>query len=366
MTLQGKGMMIWMIPRAENGDAEAIANVAKAAGLSHVLIKIADGPYAFNVDKTTKVDLIPPVAKALKAKGIQVWGWHYVYGNNPVGEAQIAIKRCKELGIEGYVIDAESEYKEAGKEAAAKTFMSTLRSGLPSLPVALCSYRFPTLHPQLPWKAFLDKCDINMPQVYWQSAHNPGAQLARTVKEFQAMTPIRPIVPTGPVYKVGDWQPTPSDIVEFMSTAQSLNLSAVNYFEWYYGRVIMKPVWDAIASYKWDPAPTKEDYPATYIKSLNARDINNIVQIYRSNCVHITADKTIQGTSAIKNWYSTLLTQKLPKATFELTGYTGSKNIRHFTWRASSSSGRVENGQDTFGILNNSIAYHFSYFTIQK
>ena len=111
MTLQGKGMMIWMIPRAENGDAEAIANVAKAAGLSHVLIKIADGPYAFNVDKTTKVDLIPPVAKALKAKGIQVWGWHYVYAYSPLAEADQAIQRVNELQLDGYIIDAEREFK---------------------------------------------------------------------------------------------------------------------------------------------------------------------------------------------------------------------------------------------------------------
>ena len=366
MTLQGKGFMIWMIPRAEGGNAEAIASAAKSAGLSHVLIKIADGPYAFNVDKTTKIDLIPPVAKALKAKGIQVWGWHYVYGNNPVGEAQIAIKRVKELGIDGYVIDAEAEYKESGKDVAAKKFMAELRGGLPSLPVALCSYRFPTLHPQLPWKIFLEKCDINMPQVYWQSAHNPGAQLTRTVKEFQAMTPYRPIIPTGPVYKVGDWQPTPKDVIEFMDTARSLNLTAANYFEWYYGRVIMRSVWDAIASYNWNPNPVQVDYPTRYINSLNTRDLNTILQIYRSNCVHITPDTTLQGTAAIRTFYSNLLNQKLPNANFELTGYTGSNNIRHFTWRASSSAGRVDNGQDTFGIINNTVAYHFSYFKIQK
>ena len=279
MAVKGKGFFIWKIPDCEGGDAKAIATVAKAARYSHVPIKIADGAYPTNVDPKTNADYCPAVVSALHAKGIQAWGWHYVYGNNPVGEAQIAIKRVKELGIEGYVIDAEAEYKESGKDVAAKKYMADLRSGLPNLPIALCSYRFPTLHPQLPWKIFLEKCDINMPQVYWQSAHNPGAQLTRTVKEFQAMTPYRPIIPTGPVYKVGDWQPTQKDVIEFMDTARSLNLTAANYFEWYYGRVIMRPVWDAIASYNWNPTPVPVDYPTRFINSLNTRDLNKILQI---------------------------------------------------------------------------------------
>ena len=61
MTLRGKGYYIWKIPNCENGDPAAIANVAAQAGLSHVLIKIADGVGSYNVDLTTGVDLVPPV-----------------------------------------------------------------------------------------------------------------------------------------------------------------------------------------------------------------------------------------------------------------------------------------------------------------
>jgi len=34
---------------------------------------------------------VAPVAAALHAKGIQVWGWHYVYGQQPVDEAKAAV-----------------------------------------------------------------------------------------------------------------------------------------------------------------------------------------------------------------------------------------------------------------------------------
>lgn len=364
MTLQGKGFMIWQIPRCEGGNADAIANAAQAAGLTHILIKIADGPYAYNKDKTTGRDLVPPVAQALRNKGIGVWGWHYVYGINPAGEAQMAIRRVQELGVEGYVIDAEVEYKEPGKDAAARRFMNDLRAALPNLPIGLSSYRFPTYHPQLPWKVFLDKCDLNMPQVYWQAAHNAGAQLRRSVREFQAMTPYRPVIPTGPVYKVGDWTPTPTDVIEFMDTARALNIPSVNYFEWYYGRTILKPVWDAISAYSWPPYPTPVDITQQYISALNSHNASLVANLFSPQGIHITAAQTVQGTTAIQNWYSNFFNQVLPNASFTLTGSSGTGNSRHLTWEAVSSGGKVKNGNDTIGMIDGKIAYHYSYFTV--
>ncbi len=114
MTLQGKGFYIWQIKRCEGGSAAAIANAAVQAGLSHVLIKIADGTNSYNIDSTSGADLVPAVKQALKARNIQVWGWHYVYGYDPTGEANIAIQRIQQLGLDGYAIDAEAQYKEPG------------------------------------------------------------------------------------------------------------------------------------------------------------------------------------------------------------------------------------------------------------
>jgi hypothetical protein len=364
MTLKGKGFMIWQIPRCEGGDAQKIANAAADAGLTHILIKIANGTLSYNVDKETNTDLVPPVIAALRAKGISVWGWHYVYGYNPVGEAQIAIKRIKELGLDGYSIDAEAEYKEPGKATAAKTYMAELRKSLPNLPIALCSYRYPSYHPQLPWKEFLEKCDINMPQVYWQSAHNPGDQLRRCVSEFQAMTPFRPIMPTGPVYRNYGWEPTVADIQEYLDTCVALNLSSTNFFTWTYARSILLPLWEAIAAYPWPSDTPPQEVPEQFIRALNTHDAAQVSNLYLPTAVHITAAQTIQGPDAIKAWYSTFLNQNLPNGIFKLTGTSGTGNSRHFTWEATSSNGKVLNGNDTIGIQNNKIAYHYSFFTI--
>ncbi|MCC6146891.1 MAG: nuclear transport factor 2 family protein [Anaerolineaceae bacterium] len=364
MTLQGKGFMIWQIARCEGGNAEAIANAAQAAGLTHILIKIADGPLPYNKDKTTGRDLVPPVVQSLRNRGIRVWGWHYIYGANPTGEAQIAIHRVQELGMEGYIIDAEVEFKQPGMDAAARRFMNDLRSGLPNLPIALSSFRFPTYHPQFPWKDFLDKCDYNMPQVYWQAAHNAGAQLQRSVREFQAITPYRPVIPTGPVYKAGDWAPAPADVVEFMDTARALNLPSANYFEWYYGRTSLRPVWDAIAAYSWPASPATPDLPHRYITALNSHDPATVAALYAPRGIHITAAQTVQGHDAIRTWFTNFFNQTLPNAIFTLTSSSGVGNSRHFTWEVRSPAGTIRNGNDTIGILDGKIAYHYSYFTI--
>jgi hypothetical protein len=86
--------------------------------------------------------------------------------------------------------------------------------------------------------------------------------------------------------------------------------------------------------------------------------------LYDSNGVHITAAQTVQGTDAIRNWYTTFLTQTLPNATFTLTGVSGSGNSRHFTWQANSSVGKVLNGNDTIGLINGKIGYHYKFFTV--
>jgi hypothetical protein len=370
MALEGKGFFIWQIRNTEGGNASAIANLADQANLTHVLIKIADGSYSYNVN-TNGVDLVPPVAQALRARGIQVWGWHYVYGDAPLDEANKAIQRIQQLNLQGYAIDAEGEYKDPGKAQAATQFMNRLRSAYPNLPIALCSYRFPSYHPQLPWREFLSQCTYNMPQVYWVSAHNPADQLRRSVSEFQGMSPFRPIIPVGSAYRSGSWSATANDVNEFMNTARNLNLSAANFWEWSNCRAYLPSVWNAIRDYRWGaptppPPPPPADIAVQLINTLNTHNPAQAAGLYTPNGVHVTAARTIQGPAAIQSWYQTLLTQLLPNATFSLVSYSGSGSSRHLTWTATSGAGHVNNGDDTLGLLDGKIAYHFSSFSVSR
>ncbi len=364
--LTGKGWYIWQIRRCEGGGAAAIASQAVQSGLSHVLIKVADGTSAYNLDPTTGADLVPAVIQELHSQNILCFGWQYVYGYDPIGEANIAILRSLQLGIDGFVIDAEDQYKLAGRDEAAAAYMSQLRIGLPNLPIALSSYRYPTYHPTLPWRQFLEKCDYNMPQVYWVEAHNPADQLIRSLREFQAISPFRPIIPTGSAYQQGSWAPTTSEILEFLQTARNLNMSAANFWEWGHTKLYLPALWDAVSSYSWPLDETNVDIIVQYFASLNEHDSARIAALYASNGVHVDADRTLQGTEAIRGWYQALFNQVLPNAMFELVELEGDQSTRSFTWTAESSAGNVTNGGDSMGIVGGKIVYHYSYFSVSK
>ncbi|MFL7892687.1 MAG: nuclear transport factor 2 family protein [Anaerolineales bacterium] len=363
-TLQGKGYFIWKIPSCENGDPKRIADLAHQAQLTHVLIKIADGVNSYNIYDGE--DLVPAVVRKLRELGIQIWGWHYIRGSNPLGEASKAIDRVNALQLDGYVIDAEGPYKERGKAAAAKKFMERIRQGLPHIPIALSSYRYPSYHPQIPWREFLEGCDFNMPQVYWMFSKNAGEQLARCVREFQSLTPYRPIIPTGAAFKEHGWSPDPSEVVEFFDTARELNLPGANLYSWDSCRANLPDVWKTSAGYEWFPQAKPADITEQYIEALNKHDLDQILSLYNSNAVHITAARSVQGLDEMRIWYEALLFSLLPHAEFRHTGFSGSGNSRHLTWTATSDMGKVHNGNDTFGLYKGKITYHYSHFSLSR
>lgn len=363
MGLAGKGFFIWKVPNCENGDASSITTQAVNNKFTHVLIKIADGIALSNYDTVKNIDYIAPVAAALRARGIQVWGWHYVYGDDPLHEARLASQRMSALNLNGYVIDAEIEYKQPGKDAAAKSFMTELRKFLPSTPVALSTYRYPSYHMEFPFNSFLNKCDYTMPQVYWEQAHNPDAQLLRCIQEYKTLVTPRPLIPTGPTYRAGTWSPSSKDINLFMKTAVSQNLAAVNFFSWDECRRDLNALWTTIGSYTW-PAPTVADFPDLYIAALNTRNPDTVTALYTPAAIQITSARTIQGTEAIRAWYTTLFNQILPEAVFTLTGSSGTGSSRHVNWNCTSTRGVIQNGSDSFGLSADKITYHFSFYKL--
>lgn len=250
--LNGKGFFIWQVARVEAGNATVTADMAVAAQLKHVLIKIADGVDPSNIT-SGGADLATPLAQALKQRGIEVWGWHYIYGFEPAREASMAVQRIQQTGVDGYIIDAEAQFKQPGKDQAARTFIQSLRNSLPTFPVALSTYRYPTVHPEFPFEEFLGLSDYAMPQVYWEQAHDPRAQLARSLNEYRALTSL-PIVPTGAAYTAGNWRPTSAEVVDFLDAALDNELGGANFYEWYAARQITG-LWEAIAAFVWPPQP---------------------------------------------------------------------------------------------------------------
>jgi len=254
--LSGKGMYLWQVAKTEGGNVDAIVKMAVAMCFSHVLVKIADGAYPYNAA------LLPQLVDGLKSAGIQVWGWQYVYGNNPTGEAMIASSIIQGMELDGFVVNAEVEYKRAGSAFKAKTYMQTLRAGVGlNLPIALSTYRWPTYHPEFPFDAFLEYCDIAMPQVYWLQAHNPTFQLQRTIKEYAALKVQRQVFPTGACFLQSGWKPTASEVAAFIQAAKDAGLQGVNFWEWANARTYVADGWEVIRSIPWTNTPEPQPEP---------------------------------------------------------------------------------------------------------
>jgi hypothetical protein len=369
--LSGKGFYIWQIKNSERGDPLAIAAKARAANLSHVLLKVANGSQAFGYDNSN-TDITAPVAAALRRLGIQVWGWHYVTGDDPQGEARIAIQRVQQLGLQGYVVDAEGEYKTPAKAGAARTFMTALRNNLGNLPIALSSYRYPSFQKDFPWAAFLEQCTLNMPQVYWEQAHNPDVQLQRSVTEFgnpNLVGVVRPLIPTGSAYGTGGWRATPDELRRFLSKCRELGVAAANFYSWDWATSSgNSDLWDAVAGFDWpfdNPGGASADIVARYFAALNGRDLDSLFALYQPNAAYVTASQTIVGNNAIYNNFYDLLYNRLPNAAFSLLTQSGQDAARVFAWSAQNGVSRILDGNDTLGLRDGLIQYHYSRFSVQ-
>lgn len=285
MLPQKKGMMLWNIPWCEGGDIKRIADVAEAAHLSHVQVKINDGVADHNI--VNGIDLAAQLVTELSGRGITVWGWGYIYCYQPKAEAQKATERISETGVAGYIIDAETECKN--KPTEVSTFCHVLRNQVGDLSIGLSSFRFPSLHPELPWSIFRSICQFDQPQVYWQGAHNSVQQLNRSYTEFKNMSPALPFVPTLAAYKWEGWQPTPQEVDDAIHASYEYGFSGVNFWEWYNCRRYLQPVWDVISAFDWGEIPPGEIPETVYINT----DVLNI----RSEPSSIQGELTVIGTT---------------------------------------------------------------------
>jgi hypothetical protein len=358
MTLQGKGFFTLNLLECEGGEPTSILAEAQAAGLSHVIVKIADGVNAVGFDASGR-DFTAPVVNALRDSGFAVWGWQSVYGADPALEADIAIVRAQALRLEGYVVNVGAEYQRPGRASAAGEFMRAVRNGL-AVPIALSSYRFPNYHPELPWSTFLEFCDLHMPQVTWEEAHNAGAQLRESKRQCDALPNARPYVPTGPAYGISGWSPLENEINEFLNTARELGLPAVNFFNWDTCRQKLPLVWKEIASFAWStPAPIKQraaapipvpDTPpiapldgflVQFLDALNSRQAAQVTALYDPAATQVWADQLHQDGAAIQNGYEAFFASLPPGSIFTISKVQLKDNQRLFSWKSGEISGET-------------------------
>ncbi|HUB76652.1 MAG TPA: peptidoglycan-binding domain-containing protein [Solirubrobacteraceae bacterium] len=189
----GAGMWIWYLADSDGGNLAEIATQAKAAGIHTLFIKASDGPDNF------WPQFNPTLVQTLHADGLDVCAWEYVYGQDPVGEAQMGAEAVAD-GADCLVIDAESQYE--GQYWAAQTYIASLRASIGSAyPLGLTSFPYTNDHPSEPYSVFFgpDGAQYDLPQIYWKDlGASPDDAYATTYVENRIYN--LPIVPIGQAY----------------------------------------------------------------------------------------------------------------------------------------------------------------------
>jgi hypothetical protein len=367
MTLQGKGFFTYILPECEGGDPISILAAAQATGLNHIIIKIADAEEAFSVN-ASGIDLAPLVVQTLHAFGIAVWGWHSIIGNNPLGEAKFAIARTQALGLDGYVVEVKEEYERSGMTDVARQFMTAVR-GVLTIPIALSSYRFPDYHPDLPWSTFLEFCDLHMPLVTWEYAHDAGVQLRECKRQCDALPNARPFIPTGAAYTTSGWSPTAEEINDFLITARALDLPAVNFFSWDACRQNLPHLWTTIADFAW-PAPTSsllrakppvsppDKFLAQFLTALRDRQTAQMSTLYDSSATQVWADQIRNGATSIQAGFATFFDSLAPGTIFSISQAQADDNLRTLSWKAG-----LLRGETTLVLQNGKIILDYTFIS---
>ena len=268
-----EGLYVWRTRRDADSPSWAsdIVRDVRAAEINDLFIKVANANYAYNAHEDS-ADL-EFIFSSLRGE-TNLWGWHYIYLNDPIGEAKIARRMIEKWDLAGYVINAEGHTK--GKDANALTFMRKLRDMVGSdYPLGLSSYRYPNYHPTLPWKVFLggeDRVDFNAPQVYWLKQQNSVEQIDLTIKRTKAHEAFIGVdhVPIHPILcafsdNPHEWKPKETSMIDAFQHCKEIGLTSVSWYEWVASHKINR--WDVIQNYTdWEGAPEpppQDDTPYT-------------------------------------------------------------------------------------------------------
>jgi hypothetical protein len=221
--LAGRGMWIWELSSSNGGSPSSIIARAHLNGISTLMIKSSDGSGMWSqFNRST-------VARFHRA-GLNVCAWQYIYGNNPVGEAQAGAAAVRD-GADCLMIDAESEYE--GKYVSAQTYLTKLRQLIGRYyPVALAGFPYVDFHPAFPYSVFLGPggAQYNAPQMYWRDI---GVSVDTVYAHTYAFNrPYgRPIVPLGQVYN----SPPAAQIHRFRLLARGYGAANASWWDWQEG-----------------------------------------------------------------------------------------------------------------------------------
>lgn len=257
----GKSVWIWQLNDIFAKDAagkpivdyDPIIQKCKDNNISSVYVKCGDGENTWEQWNQALVD-------AFHAAGIKIYSWSFVYGQDPLREAAIAMWAL-DMGADGHIFDAEDQFeKQADPATAAEAMLQAVRGHAPSAFLAYSPEPIIDYHIRFPYIQFGKYCDAVLPQIYfgeWNKSPIDAINWvydnwSRWQKQWQDDgfgDSVKPLIPTCQAY---DWTSTvagvpdyvlkPADILSFCDAAKGYK--AIAFYE--YAHILRPDCWTAI------------------------------------------------------------------------------------------------------------------------
>jgi hypothetical protein len=299
LPIKGKGMFLWDLWNTNGGgkSLDSIVNRLKSIGAAWLVIKMGDGDSYYNSPGHYLYDWavanygnMDSVISIFHANGIKLLAFQYVYVvpheyGSSATEIDVANSILNVRGIDGLIIDAEIEFDTSvTREAAAQAYCDSIRVHHSGAFVGLTSWARVDGHNTFPWRTFLDRVDVNMPQAYW-AARPTTVQNELSLMSSQFTSWIntwvslgdsgvdKPIIPLGQGEKFKDIKNSndvkQGDITIFCRLCQStFNYLGVSL--WEYNQIDSSYVWNEYAeAWQVTSISSKPKTPARYYLSQN-------------------------------------------------------------------------------------------------
>jgi hypothetical protein len=200
------------------GTPAQVMQEALALNLHTLAVKVADG--------TTYWSGTQPAIQTIQAGGYPVFGWQYVYGQDPHAEALTAIQAIHNANLDGFIIDIEAPYETlSAPGAAALLYIKAIRDAYPDLPIGVTSFGDWDFHRSIPLTVLAPHVDVLMPQIYWQdmgwSLPTAWDTCMASYQPFQ-----KPILPIGQAYG----PVTPAEIQQFTQNVLNKGIPGLSWY----------------------------------------------------------------------------------------------------------------------------------------
>ena len=239
---ESKGIFAWQLFKFSTEDPSDFTQKLVTAGFQSVIIKVAHGTSVFRTAPQGELltdNLTKAQVDSLHDHGISVVGYGRLFGQNPQGEAEIAVSQCEELGLDGYVWDVEQEFEDSGNASGkARQIMEFFQSHTDNIPSGCCSWKLfrnpatgSNWHDRRFVEAFMEFCEYGLPMIYWRgnTAENANQDLINSLEQWHAFTD-KPIIPVGRAYQGDGGDATVEAVLAFDQKARELGVKGITWW----------------------------------------------------------------------------------------------------------------------------------------